>query len=120
MAESNRRNFPRQNEEAVIHVLLAPVHSNGRRESHDFLPAKLRNHSEEGLYIEIDQTLQTGSVLSIKMTSPSKEHPEEAYHMYDGRVIWCKKVNGEISRFGVGIQILRRVVVAAVLTSRFK
>lgn len=119
MAESNRRNFPRQIEETVIQVLLAPVHSNGRRESHDFLPAKLRNHSEEGLYIEIDQTLQTGSALSIKMTSPSKEHPEEAYHMYDGRVIWCKKVDEKTSRFGGGVKIVRKVVRADILTSRF-
>ena len=70
MAESDRRHFPRQNEETAIQVLLAPDHSNGRKDtSYDLLPAKLCNQSEEGFYIEIDHSLQAGSTLSIKMTS---------------------------------------------------
>jgi hypothetical protein len=120
MAESDRRHFPRQNEETAIQVLLAPGHSNGREDtSYDLLPAKLCNQSEEGLYIEIDHTLRPGSTLSIKIASPAGGHPEDAYSMYDGRVIWCKKVNGKTSRFGGGVKIVRKVVRADVLTSRF-
>jgi hypothetical protein len=120
MAESDRRHFPRQNEETAIQVLLAPDHSNGRKDtSYDLLPAKLCNQSEEGLYIEIDHTLRPGSTLSIKMASAVADHPEDAYAMYDGRVIWCKKVNEKAPRFGGGVKIVRKVVRADVLTSRF-
>ncbi len=120
MAESDRRQFPRQKEETAIQVLLAPGYSKSRKgTSYDLLQAKLCNQSEEGLYIEIDQSLRPGSTLSIKMASPGEEHPEDAYSMYDGQVIWCKKVNGNTSRFGSGVKIVRKVVRADVLTSRF-
>ena len=120
MAESDRRHFPRQNEETAIQILLAPGHSNDRKDtSYDLLSAKLCNQSEEGLYIEIDHTLRPGSTLSIKMASAVADHPEDAYAMYDGRVIWCKKVDEKTSRFGGGVKIVRKVVRADVLTSRF-
>jgi hypothetical protein len=119
MAESDRRHFPRQNEEAAIQVLLAPDPSKSRQDSYDLLPAKLRNQSEEGFYIEIDRSLQPGSTLSITMTTPAEDHSDDAYYMYDGRVIWCKKVDEKASRYGGGVQIIRKVVRADILTSRF-
>ena len=119
MVETDRRHSPRQPVETAIQVLLAPDHSDGHNASYDLLPAKLRNQSEEGLYIEIDHSLRPGSTLSIKMPSADENHPEDAYHMYDGRVIWCKKVNEKTSRFGGGVKIVRKVVRADVLTSRF-
>jgi len=120
MAESDRRHFPRQKEETAIQILLAPGHSNDSKDtSYDLLPAKLCNQSEEGLYIEIDHTLRPGSTLSIKMASAVKGHPEDAYYTYDGRVVWCKKVDEKTSRFGGGVKIVRKVVRADVLTSRF-
>ncbi len=99
MTESDRRHFPRQNEEIPIQVLLSPNHSNGSQERYDLLPAKLLNQSEEGLYIEIDHTLRAGSTLSVRMAAPVQDHPEDAYFMYDGRIIWCKKVDEKTSRF---------------------
>ena len=119
MAESDRRHFPRQNEETTIQVLLAPDHSNGRKDSYDLLPAKLCNLSEEGFYIEIDHSLQPGSTLSIQMTPPMEDHPGDAYYTYDGRVVWCKNVDEKTSRFGGGVKIVRKVVRADVLTTRF-
>jgi len=119
MAKSDRRHFPRQNEEATIQVLLAPDPSKGRKDNYDLLPAKLRNQSEGGFYIEIDRSLQPGSTLSIKMTTPSEDHSEDAYYMYDGRVIWCKKFREYTFRYGSGVQIIRKVVRADILTSRF-
>lgn len=119
MADSDRRRFPRKKAEVAIQVLLAPDHSNGRRESFDLLPARLRNKSEEGLYIEIDHTLQPGSALSIKVAAPVEDHSEDAYFMYDGRIIWCKKMDAKASRFGGGVKIVRKVVCADIQTSRF-
>jgi len=119
MAESDRRQFPRQSKETAIQILLAPDHSNGRKDSYDLLPAKLRNQSEEGLYIEIDHALQPGSTLSIKMAAPAQDHPEDVYYNYDGRVVWCKKVDEKTARFGGGIKITRKVIRADILTSRF-
>ena len=119
MAESDRRQFPRQSKETAIQILLAPEHSNGRKKSYDLLPAKLRNQSEEGLYIEVDHTLQPGSTLTIKMAAPAQDHPEDVYYNYDGRVVWCKKIDEKAARFGGGIKITRKVIRADILTSRF-
>jgi hypothetical protein len=120
MTETNRRGFPRQDEEATIQVLITPEYSKDRKHGCDLIPVKMFNHSAEGLCIEIDHALHPGSNVSLKMVSPEEDHPEDAHYICDGLVIWCKKVNGETSRFGVGIKILRRVVQADVLTSRFK
>ena len=120
MTESDRRRFPRQKKETAIQVLLAPGHSNHHKDiRYNLLPAKLCNQSEEGLYIEVAHTLRPGSTLSIKMVAPPEDHPGDAYSMYDGRVIWCKKTNGKTSHFGSGVKIVRKVVRADVLTSRF-
>ena len=120
MTETNRRGFPRQNEEATIQVFITPGYSRDRKNGCDLIPVKMCNQSTGGLCIEIDRALHPGSNVSLKMVSPEEEHPADAHYICDGRVIWCKKVNGESSRFGVGIKILRRVVQADVLTSRFK
>jgi hypothetical protein len=53
------------------------------------------------------------------MASAAEDHPEDAYYTYDGRVVWCKKVDEKTSRFGGGVKIVRKVVRADVLTSRF-
>lgn len=118
MAKTNRRRFPRQDEEATIQVLITPDDSADPKDRYDSIPVKMYNQSEDGLYIEIDRVLQSGSNVSIKMVAPDGDHPKDAYYLHDGRVIWCKKVDDETSRFGVGVKILRKVVRAEVLTSR--
>ena len=120
MAESNRRNFPRKIVEDTIQVLLASDDPKGHRDSADLIPAKMCNQSDEGFYIEIDRALMPGSNVRIKMASPQGYHPEEAHYLRDGRVIRCEKIDDTPPRFGVGIKILRKVIQARVLTSRFK
>jgi len=117
--DTNRRHFPRQNEEAIIQVLMTPDSFADPEDRCDFIPVKMVNQSEDGLYIEMDRALQPGSNVSIKMVAPEKDHPEDAYFMHDGRVIWCKKVDEKTSRFGIGVKILSKVVRAEILTSRF-
>ena len=120
MTETNRRGFPRQDEEATIQVLISGDYSKDRKGGCDLIPVKMCNQSTEGLCIEMDRALDCGSNVSLKMVAPEEDHPEDAHYICDGRVMWCQKVNGETSRFGVGIKIIRRVVQAEVLTSRFK
>ena len=123
MAESNRRHFPRLKAEDTLEILLIPDDFEGHRDSYNLIPAKMVNQSDNGFYIEIDRELQLGSNVRIKMVSPESlegYHPEEAHYMRDGRVIRCEKVADATSRFGVGIKILRKVIQARVLTSRFK
>ena len=120
MAEFNRRHFPRQKAEDTLEVLLIPDDLEGSKDSCGIIPAKMVNQSDNGLYIEIDRDLQPGSNVRIKMISPNGYHPEEAHYMRDGRVIRCEKIDDATSRFGVGIKILRKVIQARVLTSRFK
>jgi len=78
------------------------------------------NQSQEGLYIETDRALEPGINVSIKMISPEGDHPENAYYVRDGQVVWYKKFLDKTPRFGVGVKILRRVVQADVVTSRFR
>ncbi len=120
MAESNRRHFPRQKAEDTLQVLLIPDDLEGRKDSCDLIPAKMVNQSNNGLYIEIDRDIQPGSNVRIKMVSPEGYYPEETHYMRDGRVIRCEKIADATSRFGIGIKILRKVIQARVLTSRFK
>ena len=120
MTETNRRGSHRQDEQATIQVLISPEFSKDDKDESDLIPVKMCNQSTQGLCIEIDRALLPGSNVSLKMVSPEKDLPEDAHYICDGRVIWCKKVDGKTSRFGAGIQILRRVVQAEVLTSRFK
>ena len=120
MDKYDRRHSPRQRKEATIKVLLIPDDLKGRKNTCDLIPAKIVNQSDNGLYIEIDRDLQPGSNVRIKMVPPEEYHPEEAYYLCDGRVIRCEEVADATSRFGVGINILRKVIQAQVLTSRFK
>ena len=116
----DRRHSPRQKKDNTIQVLLASDDSKGRRERNDYIPVKMCNQSDEGLYIEIGRAFTPGSNVRINMVSPQGYHPEEAHYMRDGRVMRCEKVHDGTARFGVGIKILRKVIQARVLTSRFK
>jgi hypothetical protein len=120
MADTNRRRFPRQNEDAVIQVLLTADKAEGSRQNVNLIPVNMRNQSRDGLYIETNCAFEPGSNISIKMISLEGDHSEKAYHMRDGQVIWCKQFDDSISRFGIGVKILRKVVQAEVLTSRFR
>jgi hypothetical protein len=122
MVATNRRHSPRRKDEAAIQVLLAPEGSGSSQGNGDLIPARMGNQSREGIYIEIDQALEPGLNLSIKVDSPEGKavHPGNAYYLRDGQVVWCKKFPGRTPRFGVGVKILRRVVQADVLTSRFR
>jgi hypothetical protein len=120
MAESNRRQFPRQKAEDNLEVLLIPDGLECSKASCDLIPAKIVDKSNNGLYIVIDRDLLPGSNVRIKVVPPNGYHPEEAHYMRDGRVMRCVKVDGATFRFGVGIKILRKVIQARVLTSRFR
>ncbi len=120
MAVTNRRRSPRRTEQAVVQVLHSPHGVGENRKNLDLFPATMCNCSQDGLYIETDRAFEPGSSISIKMISPQGDQPEKAYHMRDGQVVWCKQVDGGTSRFGLGVKILRKVVLADVLTSRFR
>ena len=118
MTESNRRRFFREKTNGPIQVILIQDNFEGPEDSCDQIPAKMVNQSEDGLYIEIDRALQPGSDVHFKMVEPEKDHPEDAYFMNDGRVVWCNRIDKKTSRFGVGVKILNKFVQAEILTSR--
>ena len=118
MIQTNRRHFLRQDEEANIQVLIIQDHFADLKDRSDFIPAKMYNQCEDGLYVEIDRALQPGSDVRFKMVELEKNRAEDAYFIYNGRVIWCRKVDDKKSRFGVGVKILNKLVQAEVLTSR--
>ena len=120
MVVTDRRRSPRQTEQAVVQVLQTSGSAGGNRGNLGLLAAKMSNFSRDGIYIETDRAFEPGSNISIKMISSRGDPSEKAYHMRDGQVIWCKQFDGSTSRFGIGIKILRKVVQADVLTSRFR
>ena len=120
MDYSTQRRFPRQDNETSFQFFLNPDYRQNRYGSRCFIPAKICNQSEEGYNIEIGRDLEPGSNVSIKIVEPGGGRPGNAYDQRDGLVIWCKKVEDETSRFGVGIKILRKVVRSKILTSRFR
>ncbi|MBW2443128.1 MAG: PilZ domain-containing protein [Deltaproteobacteria bacterium] len=120
MVQTNRRLSPRQGTKGTIQVFLTPEASENDRQPSELIQVKLGNQSRDGIYIETDRSLEPGANVSIKMVSPEEDRPESAYLLRDGRVVWCQKVNGGNHRFGAGIKILRKVVQADVLTSRFR
>ena len=119
MDHSNQRCFPRQKEETAVQVFLNPDYCQKGYNRRSFIPAKICNQSAEGFHIEIDRALLPGSNVSIKMVEPRGGRPQNAYYQRDGLVVWCKMVDNNTSRFGVGIKILRKVVQSSVLTSCF-
>ena len=120
MAVTNRRSTPRRIEEAAIQVLQAIGGTGRNRERIDLIPGRMLNNSRDGMYIETDRALEPGSNVSIKMVSPEGRQQDTAYYRRDGQVIWCRQFDNRIARFGIGIKILRKVVQADVLTSRFR
>jgi hypothetical protein len=120
MVATNRRIFPRHDVQASVQVLMAAEGSQQDPENVRMVSGKIYNQSRDGLYIETDRILEPGANVSIKMVSPQENHPENAYFIRDGQVIWCQKVEDGAACFGVGVKILRKVVQADVLTSRFR
>ena len=116
MTEPNRRHLPRQNENVSVQILLMPGDPRDKKGGYDTIPAKVFNRSDEGLYIEVDQALRPGSNVDIKFVAPD-DRSEKVYFVNNGRVIWCKKVEDEDTRFGIGVKILREVVRAGVPNS---
>ena len=120
MVETNRRHSPRQNEDTTIQVIYSPEDQRGDRDRLELMPAQICNRSQEGLYVETDQILESGSNIIIKMVAPDCDLPENICYVMDGRVVWHKKIQAGTPRFGVGVKILRRVVQADILTSHFR
>ncbi len=120
MTVSNRRQFSRQTTETAVQVYLTAENSKKRKNNGEFIPVTICNQSDNGVYLEIDRALKPGSNICIKMVAPERRRSEDAYFMRDAQVVWCKKVDDEASRFGAGAKILRKVVQADVLTSRFR
>ena len=119
MAKTERRHFPRHDEEAKIQILAISDDSKNGDKCCDLIPARLHNQSNAGLYFEINRNMKPGSNVSIRMSAPLEQHPEDPYCVCDGLVIWSKKIESKIPRFRVGVKILRKVVQADVLNSRF-
>ncbi len=120
MTAFNRRHFLRHKEKSGMKVFLTPNDLNRHKDLGAFIPVKMCNKSEEGLYIETDRAFTPGLNVSIKMIAPEDRNLQEAYYVDDGRVVWCKKIADDTSRFGVGVKVLRKVIAADVLTSRFR
>ena len=72
--------------------------------------AKMVNQSDNGLYIEIDRDLPPGARVRIKKILQEESCFEEACYIRDGLVTRCEVLDDAASHFGVGIQILRKVI----------
>ena len=120
MDSHERRHCPRQIKTATVQVLPAPDDPEGRGESIASITGQICNQSDDGVYIEIDRALLPGSNIRLKMSPLHRPDSGEPYFASDGRVVRYENIDEKCPRFGVGIKILRKVVRAPILSSRFK
>ena len=119
MDTCDRRLAARQTKDLPIWVILSIDDAQSGRVKNHMIPGKICNQSEDGLGIEIDRCLPPGSNVRIKIASKPQSALAELYYIRDGLVRWCERLAAPSGRFGAGIKILRKVVQAPVLTSRF-
>jgi hypothetical protein len=121
MTETNRRHFPRKNTRAAVQVLIVPANPGDLENRCEIIPAEMANQSEEGLYLETHRALQVGSNVTIRIDGPADMPTfKNAYHMHDGRIMWCNQVAHEPPRFAIGVKILRKAVQADIIYSRLR
>jgi len=119
MHQIERRHSPRQNKAAPILVLLSSGNSLSGWDKKQIIPGKMCNQSEDGLCIEIDRCLPPGSNVRIEIAFEPDSGLEAGYYIRDGLGRWCEMIAAPAGRFGAGIKILRKVIQAPILTSRF-
>jgi hypothetical protein len=119
MSTDDRRRAARQNMDLPIRVLLSVDDAKSARGKNHMIPGKMCNQSEDGLGIEIDRCLASGSNVRIKIAFEPQSASAELYYIRDGLVRWCERLAAPAGRFGAGIKIMRKVVQVPVLTSRF-
>lgn len=117
--ETDRRHYSRQNKETPIQVLFAPGSLRDELDRNSGIFAKVCNQSHDGLYIETDRVLEPGSTIRIKMVSQENGRSTNTCYVHDCQVVWHAEFRDRISRFGIGVRILRQNVQANVLSSRF-
>jgi len=120
MKDYSRRHFAREDNEDKIQVLLIPEGFEGPGDGGDLIPSKMVNQSDNGLFLEIDRDLAPGAMVRIKKILQAENCFEEVCYTRDGRVTRCEVLDDSPSHFGVGIQILRKVIQGHILTSRLK
>ena len=68
--ETNRRQYPRQSNKIPIQVLFASDSPRDDLDRNSGMSAKICNQSHNGLYIETDRALESGSTIRVKMIPP--------------------------------------------------
>lgn len=119
MDKNERRHSPRQNSQAPIQVIFFSGDSKSGEDRKSVFPGKMCNQSQDGLCIEMDRFLQPGSSVRIEIACEPDSGLEKVCYIRDGSVRWCETLAAPVVRFAAGIKILRKVVRAPVLTSRF-
>ena len=117
--ETNRRQYPRQSNKIPIQVLFASDSPRDDLDRNSGMSAKICNQSHNGLYIETDRALESGSTIRVKMIPPENAPSANACYIHDCQVVWREKFPDRRPQFGIGVRILRRNVQADVLSSRF-
>lgn len=119
MVDVEKRRYARQDREAVIQLLIWPDDHRERGKDDTFIPVRMANLSEDGVYIEMERALPAGSAVSLKMSAPDDTLAGDAYYMNHGRVKWCRPLQGSKGRYGIGVKIVEQVVQADVRSPHF-
>ena len=120
MTGLNRRNCFREDTQDAIQFSLIRNNFEHPADGQKLIPGKMMNKSDNGLHIETDCYLNPGQNIRIQLTPQPDRSLGEAYYIHDGMIVWCEKIDGPSTRYGVGIRIIRRFIRAPVLTSRFR
>ena len=119
MVDVEKRRYARQHREAVIQLLIWTDDRQAHGRDDTFIPVRMANLSEDGVYFEMERALPAGSAVSLKMSAPDDASAKDAYYMNHGRVRWCRALQGSKGRFGIGVKIVEQVVQADVRSPHF-
>lgn len=113
MATYLNRAAARESRDATVQVMARRTACHDLFDKPAFLSGTLLNQSPEGLYLEIDQALQPGSTIIVKMAGPDGDL-WGPYTLHRGRVAWCRPLAGRtLPLYGVGVKVYERVVQTA-------
>jgi hypothetical protein len=80
----------------------APVIVENRR-TKEVYDGSMYNHSEGGMYIELDYALEPGTEIRIVMDAAKDSiHPDSC----NAKIVWCREIPGAVVlyNYGIGVQ----------------
>jgi|GEM_PF-814594 len=101
-----------------VRIFTDPAAGAAASNSAEPVDGRIVNAGEQGVCVESSRALDPGTTVSLEMEIPDGALRENVSRIHRGKVIWCRSLQtGRGMRFGVGIEILEKVVQAKIPAS---